>query len=422
MSDGYIQFTSRSGKTHTRRDNVNYDNILKEEQATSDAQAGRYAEEANAANDRYKESMNRSYNTALAARQQAADEDIQKSGQQYDSLFDVNRAQQLASERNLREQMANAGMTNSGWNATNQTAITATRANADAKVRLQKQNAVDAILREMREYAANLEMQKAQAAAEADRTTSQGILQNRQSVDNAARQYANSRYGTALDEQQRENAWRDQWEQQDYADEVAAQKYADQMKQQQYENEFSERKYADQLKQQQYENNFSERKYADTLKQQQYENNLSERKYADQMKQQQYENNLSERKLSLSASSGSGSGKSSGLSYPKVYDSAVQAAAKMTFEENEPTRAADALYNILQQGGTELTEAQFRDMCAAAGVSADAIFDCVRNGVSPSKRMEAEEAAEEQADKDEAFRKSEREYAQKRARLLAKTK
>ena len=382
MSDGYIQFTSRSGKTHTRRDNVNYDNILKEEQATSDAQAGRYAEEANAANDRYKESMNRSYDTALAARQQAADEDIRKSGQQYDSLFDVNRAQQLASDRNLREQMANAGMTNSGWNATNQTAIAATRANADAKVRLQKQNAVDAILREMREYAANLETQKAQAAAEADRTTSQGILQNRQSVDNAARQYASSRYGTALDEQQRENAWRDQWEQQDYADQVAAQKYADQMKQQQYENEFSERKYADSLK------------------------------------QQEYENKLSERKLTLSALSKN----SSGLSYPKVYDSAVKAAAKLTFEGNEPTRAADALYNILFQGGTELTESQFRDMCVAAGVDADSIFDCVRNGVSPGERMEAEEAAEEQADKDEAFRKSEREYAQKRARFLAKIK
>ena len=105
-----------------------------------------------------------------AAKQQAADSaKTQKAvlPQQYRSSFDKNELQQLINERQLKERMDRLGLTNSGLNRSQQTALQLQRSNADQAVGQQKNAASSAITRQMLESQSALEQQKQQAIANA---------------------------------------------------------------------------------------------------------------------------------------------------------------------------------------------------------------------------------------------------------------
>lgn len=88
--------------------------------------------------------------------------EIDKLPTAYQSAYDVNAIQQKINEREVAERMANLGLTNSGLNRTQQTAINIQRANADAALTQQK-NAVTASLKQqIADLYASGENQKAQ--------------------------------------------------------------------------------------------------------------------------------------------------------------------------------------------------------------------------------------------------------------------
>ncbi|MBE6767664.1 MAG: hypothetical protein E7549_01985 [Ruminococcaceae bacterium] len=167
-------YATSSGKT--------YDEWIKETQARAVKQAGAYAERANAANESYKAGINAMYDSRIKAREAAAAADAEKTHASYNAQFDANAASALAGERRLQEQMANYGLTESGYNATNRTALAVARSNADAKTRTARGQAVDAIAADLREYKAGAEEARAKALIEGDRATAERITDAEQTL------------------------------------------------------------------------------------------------------------------------------------------------------------------------------------------------------------------------------------------------
>lgn len=64
---------------------------------------------------------------------------IEQLPSQYQKLYDTNAVQELINRRQVQETMANMGLTDSGLNRTQQTAIAIQRGNADAAARLEQQ-------------------------------------------------------------------------------------------------------------------------------------------------------------------------------------------------------------------------------------------------------------------------------------------
>ena len=86
---------------------------------------------------------------------------------QYQSSFDANAIQQKINERQVAERMANMGLTNSGLNRTQQTAINVQRSNADAALRTQINSATNSLKQQIADLYASGESQKAEDSAKA---------------------------------------------------------------------------------------------------------------------------------------------------------------------------------------------------------------------------------------------------------------
>ncbi len=177
-------YATSSGKT--------YDDFMKEADARAAKQAAAYAQKAQAANQSYKTAMNAVYDAAIRAQEQTAAADTQRTWAAYNAQFDANAASQLARERHLKQQMADYGLGQSGYNATNQTALAVARSHADAATRTARGQAVDAIAEELRKYKADTENRRATALAESDRTTADGIRDIEQALLSA-------RHGEVMD-------------------------------------------------------------------------------------------------------------------------------------------------------------------------------------------------------------------------------
>ena len=85
--------------------------------------------------------------------------------QQYRALYDNNALQEAIGRRQLRESMARAGLTDSGLNRTQNTALSLMRGNADMNASLQKQSALDNLSAQLSKMAADFASQKASEQA-----------------------------------------------------------------------------------------------------------------------------------------------------------------------------------------------------------------------------------------------------------------
>ena len=82
---------------------------------------------------------------------------IAEAEQAYDDQHRVNAVQKLINEAEVAESMANNGLTDSGLNRTQQTAVQLSYANNRAKLDLQKRKAVEGLTREMNAYLTDIE-------------------------------------------------------------------------------------------------------------------------------------------------------------------------------------------------------------------------------------------------------------------------
>ena len=83
--------------------------------------------------------------------QEAGRLSISELGGKYRSVYDENAVRQYIGERRVAENMANLGLTDSGLNRTQQTALQVSRGNADYNTRLQYEAAVRSIEQSVRD-------------------------------------------------------------------------------------------------------------------------------------------------------------------------------------------------------------------------------------------------------------------------------
>lgn len=129
---------------------------IKKQQAQNTATSNAYVADLNAIVDK---NISNSVNKVQG--------EIDKLPTQYQSGFDANAIQQKINERQVAERMANMGMTNSGLNRTQQTAINIQRSNADAALRTQINSATNSLKQQIADLYASGESQKAENSAKA---------------------------------------------------------------------------------------------------------------------------------------------------------------------------------------------------------------------------------------------------------------
>ena len=85
------------------------------------------------------DSMNAAIDRNTAASTKPYQAQIEQLPEAYQKQFDANAVQELVGRRKVEEAMANMGLTDSGLNRTQQTALSVQRGNADAAARLEQQ-------------------------------------------------------------------------------------------------------------------------------------------------------------------------------------------------------------------------------------------------------------------------------------------
>lgn len=147
-----------------------YDSILEEQRKKEQAAAQKIYEQRSAANtnmnNAYVADINKIVDQSTKNATDKIQKDIEKLPQQYQSAYDTNAIQQKINERQVAERMANLGLTDSGLNRTQQTAINIQRANADASLTQQKNAAINNLKEQIADVVASGELQKQQTAAE----------------------------------------------------------------------------------------------------------------------------------------------------------------------------------------------------------------------------------------------------------------
>ena len=164
----------------------------------------------------YIASNNSAVDQSTAAALKPYETRMEQLPEEYRKQYDYNAVEELVRQKQVAETMANLGLTDSGLNRTQQTAIAVSRGNADAAARLSQQEKTQELRDKMDQLKATGEIQKQQTAAEV-KANSQAWLNNLQSAayENAANR------GTALYEA----------EQQRLADAAALQKQLEWQKQ-----------------------------------------------------------------------------------------------------------------------------------------------------------------------------------------------
>lgn len=95
--------------------------------------------------DRQKELTTNASNMAINNAVGVVEEEKAKLPQYYQPYFDANAVQHLVNQRQLEERMANLGLTDSGLNRTQMTALTVQKQNTDAAYNQRKQAAIKSL-------------------------------------------------------------------------------------------------------------------------------------------------------------------------------------------------------------------------------------------------------------------------------------
>lgn len=148
-------------------------------------------------------------NQAKAA-QENYDSQVSDTQTQYDDLYRQNAVQKAINERQIAENAANLGLTDSGLNRTQQTAVQLSYSNNKAKLDANKQKAVDALALSLRQSLAGIENDRLSSEVNIDRSydeAAEASAQNAYKTDTEAeiaRQKAYNDYILSLQKAQLE--------------------------------------------------------------------------------------------------------------------------------------------------------------------------------------------------------------------------
>ena len=178
---------------------ANYEEIKKQQLSEAERQQAQYEASRNKNAQDYYGQIEKAIDTALEPTKQGIQQQIDATPRQYRSLFDANAVQQRVNERILQERMANMGLTDSGLNRSQMTALSAQRGNADNAVRMQQQDAIDKLNQQLAEIMAQASANKQQQSANIFAQAANDILGNRSSLWQNAASNAASVYNSELE-------------------------------------------------------------------------------------------------------------------------------------------------------------------------------------------------------------------------------
>lgn len=152
------------------------------------------------------DSMNAAIDRNTAASTKPYQAQIEQLPEAYQKQFDANAVQELVGRRKVEEAMANMGLTDSGLNRTQQTALSVQRGNADAAARLEQQKKTQELQDKIAQLIEAGAAQKQQQAAGVLSNTSNWFNDALASSYNTAMQQGTSMYNADLarDEQARQ--------------------------------------------------------------------------------------------------------------------------------------------------------------------------------------------------------------------------
>ena len=130
------------------------------------------------------------YDTQKQQTQNTYNRQIDETSKSYEDLYDENAVQRLINEREVAENMANLGLTDSGLNRTQQTAVQLSYANSKNKIDITRQKAIDTLTASLADAISKIDTDKLSAA--------ENIRSN---YDNSWRSSAQSTYATELEEE-----------------------------------------------------------------------------------------------------------------------------------------------------------------------------------------------------------------------------
>lgn len=138
----------------------------------SQGMAGQLHEQRKQSDDEVIQQINAAIDRATASSTNPYKTQMEQLPSQYQPLFDANAVQELVGRRQVQEAMANMGLTDSGLNRTQQTALSVQRGNADASVRLAQQQKTQELQDKISQLVENAAAQKQQQEASIRANTS----------------------------------------------------------------------------------------------------------------------------------------------------------------------------------------------------------------------------------------------------------
>ena len=146
------------------------------------------------ADEEFIKQVNEAIDRATASSTKPYQSQIEQLPGQYQKLYDTNAVQEIVNRRQVQETMANMGLTDSGLNRTQQTAIALQRGNADSAARLSQQQKTQELQDKIAQLIESGSAQKQQQEAAIRNNTSNWYNEMLNNLYNNAVQQGTSRY------------------------------------------------------------------------------------------------------------------------------------------------------------------------------------------------------------------------------------
>ena len=167
-----------------------YKKQLATEQKNADSRVAAYTEQNDKITSDYLASISKSYELDRKQAESETNTELAKIQQDYQSAYDANAVNAKLQERKIAENMANMGITNSGLNRTQQTAVRVAEMNSNAALQQQATSIKNSLIQQLDAYKKESQIQELSQKGEVNYNAGQQVLSYKTSADENAENYA----------------------------------------------------------------------------------------------------------------------------------------------------------------------------------------------------------------------------------------
>lgn len=162
------------------------------EQKIASDRVAKYTNENNKITDEYISSVGKAYELSRDKQEAETNAEIAKIQQDYQSAYDANAVNAKLQERKIAENMANMGITNSGLNRTQSTAVRVAEMNSNAALQQQATAVKNSLIQQLDAFNKESQIQQLNEENSIKYNANQQNLSYKTSADENAENYARS--------------------------------------------------------------------------------------------------------------------------------------------------------------------------------------------------------------------------------------